>query len=126
MTSRFAILLCALSLPKDYDEAIRFAQDLAIRNPDVTAYQILVAQILAERPGAEDEALERIKNIPRLYKITSDDELSSQLRSKWQRNVRCPSEFRSLRCEQPCHSFTTEKSSYRKQSVTSGKRVYRS
>jgi acetyl-CoA carboxylase alpha subunit len=65
--------MCAL-LAKDYDAAIRIAQDLAIRNPDLTAYQILVAQILAEKPGTEDEALERIKNIRRFYKITSDDE----------------------------------------------------
>jgi hypothetical protein len=67
------LAMCAF-LAKDYDEAIRIAQDLAIRNPDLTAHQILVAQILAEKPGAEDEALERIKNIRRFYKITSGDE----------------------------------------------------
>ena len=67
------LAMCAF-LAKDYDEAIRIAQDLAIRSLDLTAYQILVAQILAEKPGAEDEALERIINIRRYYKITSDDE----------------------------------------------------
>jgi len=37
-------------------------------------YQILVAQILAQKPGSEEEALERIGSVRRFYKTNTQDE----------------------------------------------------
>jgi hypothetical protein len=67
------LAVCAL-LAKDYNGALQLAQNLGTRNPDVIAYQILVAQILVEKPGSEDEALERVINIRKLYNLSIEDE----------------------------------------------------
>lgn len=67
------LAVCAL-LAKNYDRALQLAQNLATRNPDVIAYQTFVAQILVEKPGSEDEALEQIINIRKFYKLTIEDE----------------------------------------------------
>lgn len=67
------LAICFL-LAKEYAGALHIAQNLAIRNPDVIEYEILVAQILAQKPGSEEEALERIGSVRRFYKINTRDE----------------------------------------------------
>ena len=57
-------------LKKEYRRAFEIAQGLASRNPDWVAIQILVAQILGETPGAEEEATQRISRLRRAYKLT--------------------------------------------------------
>ena len=44
------------------------------RNPDWVDIQILVAQILGDTPGAEDEAAQRVASVRRDYKLGPQDE----------------------------------------------------
>jgi hypothetical protein len=56
-------------LKGDQARALQIAKGLAGRNPDWTEVQILVARILADTPGAEDEASRKIADIRRSYKL---------------------------------------------------------
>ena len=61
-------------LKGDQARALQIAKGLAGRNPDWTEVQILVAQILADTPGAEDEASRKIADIRRSYKLDTAKE----------------------------------------------------
>ncbi len=52
--------------------AFEIAEELASRNPDWVDIQILVAQILGDTPGAEEEAAQRVASLRRAYKLTAD------------------------------------------------------
>ena len=54
--------------------ALQIARGIAARNPDAIAYQVLVAQILAEKPGSEDVTVQRIVDLRRLYKLDASNE----------------------------------------------------
>jgi hypothetical protein len=57
-------------LKKQHRIAFEIAAGLASRNPDWLDVQILVAEILGDTPGAEEEAAQRIASIRRTYKLT--------------------------------------------------------
>jgi hypothetical protein len=65
--------MCFL-LKKDYFIALEIANGIAARNPDWVAAQILVAQIMAETVGLEDEAKRKIAYLRRTYKLDADNE----------------------------------------------------
>ena len=67
------LAMCFL-LRKDYGMALQIARGIATRNPDWIAAHILVAQILAEKPGSEDDAVQKIVEIRRLYKLDADSD----------------------------------------------------
>ena len=67
------LAMCFL-LRKDHGEALRIAQGIATRNPDLIVAQVLVAQILADKPGTEDEAIQKIAALRRFYKLSASDE----------------------------------------------------
>jgi hypothetical protein len=67
------LAMCFL-LRKDHGMALQIAHEIATRNPDVVAAQVLVAQILAEKPGSEDDAIQKIGEIRRLYKLGADSD----------------------------------------------------
>ena len=54
--------------------AFEIAEGLASRNPDWVDIQILVAQILGDTPGAEEEAAQKVASLRRAYKPTADTE----------------------------------------------------
>ncbi len=54
--------------------ALQIAQGIATRNPDLIVVQLLVVQILAEKPGSEDEAIQHIAALRDFYKLSASDE----------------------------------------------------
>jgi hypothetical protein len=67
------LAMCFL-LKKEHRMAFEIAEGLASRNPDWLDVQILVAQILGDTPGAEEEAAQKIADLRRTYKPTADFE----------------------------------------------------
>jgi hypothetical protein len=67
------LAMCFL-LRKDHGEALRIAQGIATRNPDLIVGQVLVAQILADKPGSEGDAVQKITDIRRLYKLDASSD----------------------------------------------------
>ena len=67
------LAMCFL-LKKEHRMAFAVAEGLASRNPEWVDIQILVAQILGDTPGAEDEATRRVAIIRRDYKLSPQDE----------------------------------------------------
>ena len=67
------LAMCFL-MRRDYGEALRIAQGIATRNPDLIVAQVLVAQILADKQGTEDEAVQKIAALRRFYKLSASDE----------------------------------------------------
>lgn len=65
--------MCFL-LRKDHGMALQIAREIATRNPDLITAQVLVAQILAEKSGSEDDAVQKIAEIRRLYKLDADSD----------------------------------------------------
>lgn len=61
-------------LKKEHARALEMARDIAARNPDLLNAQILVAQILADTPGAEQEAAQCIANIRHSYNLDAGNE----------------------------------------------------
>jgi len=61
-------------LKKEYGRALQIAHDIADRNPDLLSAQILVAQILADTPGAEEKAAQSIARIRHSYKLDTPNE----------------------------------------------------
>jgi hypothetical protein len=59
---------------KEYTRSLEVARSLAARNPESIVWQVLVAQILAEKPGSEDEALTQIARIREAYKVDTQFE----------------------------------------------------
>jgi hypothetical protein len=82
------LAMCFL-LKKNYGVALQIAREIATRNPDLLAAQILVAQILAEKPGSEDDAVQKIADIRRLYKLdaSNDDALAAAEQYVMGRNI---------------------------------------
>ncbi|MCW2275940.1 hypothetical protein GJ654_16630 [Rhodoblastus acidophilus] len=68
------LAMCFL-LKKEHRMAFEVAEALASRNPDWVDIQILVAQILGDTPGAEDEATQKIANLRRAYALNANFEL---------------------------------------------------
>jgi len=67
------LAMCFL-LMKEHRMAFEVVEGLASRNPDWVDIQILVAEILGDMGGAEEEAAQRIANLRRAYKLTADFE----------------------------------------------------
>jgi hypothetical protein len=67
------LALC-FHLKKEHRMAFEVADPLAARNPDRLDLQILVAQILGDSPGAEEEAAQKVASIRRAYKLATEDE----------------------------------------------------
>jgi hypothetical protein len=67
------LAMCFL-LKKEHRMAFEIAEGLASRNPDWVDIQILVAQILGDTPGAEEEAAQKVASLRRAYKLTPDTE----------------------------------------------------
>lgn len=67
------LAMCFL-LRKDHGEALRIAQGIATRNPELIVAQVLVARILADKPGSEDDAVQKIADIRRLYKLDASND----------------------------------------------------
>ena len=67
------LAMCFL-LKKEHRVAFEIAEGLASRNPDWVDIQILVARILGDTPGAEDEAAQRVASVRRDYKLGPQDE----------------------------------------------------
>jgi hypothetical protein len=67
------LAMCFL-LKKEYGRSLEIAAAIAARNPDWVAAQILVAQIMADTPGLEDEATRKITDLRRLYKLDANYE----------------------------------------------------
>ena len=67
------LAMCFL-LKKEHRVAFEIAEGLASRNPDWVDIQILVAQILGDTPGAEEEATQKVASLRRAYKLTADTE----------------------------------------------------
>ncbi|MBK3665086.1 hypothetical protein JJE66_28120 [Bradyrhizobium diazoefficiens] len=61
-------------LKKELGRALEIARDIADRNPDLVPAQILVAQILGDTPGAEDETKRTLDRIRRSYKLDTANE----------------------------------------------------
>jgi hypothetical protein len=68
------LAMCFL-LKEEHRMALEVAEDLASRNPDWVEIQILVAQILGNTPGAEEEAAQKIAELRHAYKLTPDFEM---------------------------------------------------
>ncbi len=68
-------LAMSFLLKKDYCTALDIVQGIASRNPELVEIQILTAEILGDTPGAKEEALYKIKNIRRAYRLTHDFEM---------------------------------------------------
>ncbi|WP_143271607.1 hypothetical protein [Bradyrhizobium mercantei] len=56
-------------LKKLHARALEIARDIADRNPDMIPAQILVAQIMGDMPGAEEDTKQVIRGIRRSYKL---------------------------------------------------------
>jgi len=54
--------------------AFEIAEGLASQNPDWVDIQILVAEILGDTPGAEEEAAQKIASYRHSYKPTPNSE----------------------------------------------------
>jgi hypothetical protein len=67
------LAMCFL-LKKEHRMAFEIAEGLASRNPDWLDAQILVAEILADTPGAEAAAAQKVARVRREYKLTADSE----------------------------------------------------
>ena len=67
------LAMCFL-LKKEHRMAFEIAEALAVRNPDWIEVQVLVAQILGDTPGAEEEAAQKVANLRRTYKLTTEAE----------------------------------------------------
>jgi hypothetical protein len=67
------LAMCFL-LKKQHRLAFEIAGGLAARNPDWVDSQILVAQILGDTPGAENEATQKVASIRRAYKLSAGGE----------------------------------------------------
>lgn len=67
------LAMCFL-LRKDHGRALQIARGIATRNPDLIVAQILVARILADKPGSEHDAIQKIADIRRLYKLDASSE----------------------------------------------------
>jgi hypothetical protein len=65
------LALCFLRL-QNFPQALYIADGLAARNPDNIPLQILVLQILAETPGAQNHALQHSQTIRSRYKLTAE------------------------------------------------------
>jgi hypothetical protein len=61
-------------LKKEHARALHVARDIADRNPDLLSAQVLVAQILADTPGAEQEATQSVARIRHSYKLDAANE----------------------------------------------------
>jgi hypothetical protein len=61
-------------LKKEHARALEMARDIAVRNPDMLGAQVLVAQILVDTPGAEQEAAQSIASIRYSYKLDAANE----------------------------------------------------
>jgi hypothetical protein len=61
-------------LKKLHARALEIAQDIADRNPDMIPAQILVAQIMGDMPGAEEDTKQAIRSIRRSYKLDAAHE----------------------------------------------------
>jgi hypothetical protein len=64
------LAMCFL-LKKEHRTAFEIAEGLASRNPDWVDIQVLVAEILGETPGAEDEAARKVASLRHAYKLTT-------------------------------------------------------
>jgi hypothetical protein len=65
--------MCFL-LKKEHRMAFEIAEALAARNPDWIDVQVLVAQILGDTPGAEEEAAQKVASLRRAYKLSTEAE----------------------------------------------------
>jgi hypothetical protein len=65
------LALCFLRL-HNFPQALYIADGLAARNPDNIPLQILVVQILAETPGAQDHARQHGQTMRSRYKLTAE------------------------------------------------------
>jgi hypothetical protein len=65
-------LAMCFHLKNEHRMAFEIAEALAARNPDWTDVQILVAQILGDTPGAEEEAAQKVASLRHAYKLTSE------------------------------------------------------
>jgi hypothetical protein len=65
------LAMCFL-LKKEHRMAFEIAEALAARNPDWMDVQILVAQILGDTPGAEEEAAQKVASLRRAYRLTAE------------------------------------------------------
>jgi len=72
------LAMCFL-LRKEHHLAYEIVEGIVSRSPDRVDIQVLAAEILGETPGAEEQATQRIANIRRAYKLTSD--LETRLRA---------------------------------------------
>jgi hypothetical protein len=61
-------------LKKEHGRALEIAEAIAARNPDQMGAQVLVAQILADNPGWEDDASRKIGDVRRSYKLDAGNE----------------------------------------------------
>jgi hypothetical protein len=68
------LAMCFL-LKKERRTAFEIAEGLASRNPDWVDIQILVAEILGETLGAEDDAARKVASLRHAYKLTADSEV---------------------------------------------------
>jgi hypothetical protein len=67
------LAMCFL-LKKEHRMAFEIAEALAARNPDWIDVQVLVAQILGDTPGSEEEAAQKVASLRRAYKLTTEAE----------------------------------------------------
>ena len=61
-------------LAEGIELALDIVEPLASRNPDWLDIQVLVAQILCDTPGAEQEAAAKVVSLRRAYKLTAQAE----------------------------------------------------
>jgi hypothetical protein len=57
---------------QNFPQALYIADGLAARNPDNVQLQILVVHILAETPGAQNQARQHSQTIWSRYKLTAE------------------------------------------------------
>ncbi|AOI49673.1 hypothetical protein WI23_28520 [Burkholderia oklahomensis C6786] len=65
------LAMCFL-LKKEHRIAFEIADGLASSHPEWVDIQILVAEILGETRGAEDDALQRVSTIRNAYRLTAE------------------------------------------------------
>jgi len=71
--ARRHLAICFL-LKKEYQLAFEHANQLARQSPDWVDVQILEAQILHATPGATSEALRKVVELKRMYRLTASQE----------------------------------------------------
>ncbi len=67
------LAICFL-LKKEYGRAREIAEQIAARNPDWIDAQILVAQIMVDTPGSEEDAARKIADLRRSYKLDASND----------------------------------------------------